>query len=254
MSLFASGISPLPAGPFRCILADPPWRFATFSETGRDRCPDGPAGGVVRIAKPTLDPGGGPLFGEAPAEPPPFRESPMGNDPARHYDTMELEQIKAIPVQTVAADDCMLIMWVVDSMIPEALEVGKAWGFEFKTVGYYWAKQRRLTSSRRSDDDGISDRAFPMGTGYWTRGNPEQAFLFTRGKPKRLSAGVRKLMLDPRREHSRKPDDQYARTERLVAGPYLELFARNERPGWTSWGNQTDRFNEALTETEGRAA
>lgn len=240
--LFNQGIAPLPAGPFRCIVADPPWRFATFSETGRDRCPDGPTEKIVRT-KAIVDPAGGPLFGELPPEPPPFPVDPMSNSPARHYDTMDLDEIKAIPVQTVAADDCLLIMWVVDSMIPQALEVGAAWGFDFKTVAYYWAKRRRETSSRKGpDDDQICDRSFPMGTGYWTRGNPEQAFLFTRGSPRRLSAGVRKLILDPRREHSRKPDDSYARTERLVAGPYLELFARQERPGWTVWGNQTDRF------------
>jgi N6-adenosine-specific RNA methylase IME4 len=88
-------------------------------------------------------------------------------------------------------------------------------------------------------------KQFPMGTGYWTRANPELCLLFTRGKPKRLSAAVRKLMIAPRREHSRKPDQQYQDIEQLVGGPYLELFARTEREGWTSWGNQTGKFGEA---------
>ena len=80
--------------------------------------------------------------------------------------------------------------------------------------------------------------------GHWTRGNPEQCLLFTLGAPERLSAGVRKLIVAPRREHSRKPDEQYAAIEALCPGPYAELFARQHRPGWDAWGNQTDRFEK----------
>ena len=83
-----------------------------------------------------------------------------------------------------------------------------------------------------------------MGCGYWTRANSEVALLATRGKPKRLNADVRQAILEPRREHSRKPECQYERIERLVAGPYLELFARNTRPGWDSWGNEVGKFGE----------
>ena len=86
------------------------------------------------------------------------------------------------------------------------------------------------------DDDAL------MGMGYWTRSNTEPCLLATRGKPKRLNADVRQGIIEPRREHSRKPDCVHGRIERLVAGPYLELFARTTRPGWTVWGNQTDKF------------
>jgi N6-adenosine-specific RNA methylase IME4 len=79
-----------------------------------------------------------------------------------------------------------------------------------------------------------------IGLGYWGRGSTEQAFLFTKGIPRRLSAGVRKLIEAPVREHSRKPDEQYERIEALLPGPYCELFARQRRPGWTAWGNQLD--------------
>lgn len=207
---------PLPMGPFRCILADPPWRFATFSDKGRDRCPDAPL----------------------------TRNQSRQNSPARHYDTMPLQDIKNLPVSDVAADDCLLLMWAVDPMIPEAIEVGKAWGFTYKTIGFYWAKQRRLTSTRGKQFEDESHRMFPMGTGYWTRANPEVCLLFTRGAPKRQATDIRKLIVAPRREHSRKPDEVHAHVERLVNGPYLEMFARTERPGWTAWGNQTDRFSE----------
>lgn len=208
----------LPAGPFPVILADPPWRFATFSEKGRGRCPDGPL----------------------------TRNESRQNSPARHYDTMSLEEIKALPVAASAAKDCVLLMWAVDPLLPAALEVGAAWGFKFKTIAFVWAKERRTTSKRGAAFTNPDEQRFPMGTGYWTRANPELCLLFTRGHPKRVSASVRKLLIAPRREHSRKPDEQYDRIEALVDGPGLELFARqNGRPGWTCWGNETDKFEAA---------
>src|SRR5262249_24906376 len=78
--------------------------------------------------------------------------------------------------------------------------------------------------------------------GYWTRSNSEVCLLATRGKPKRLNADVRQGIIAPRREHSRKPDCVHERIERLVAGPYLELFARQRRPGWDCWGYEVDKF------------
>ena len=209
----------LPAGPFGCILADPPWRFATFSAKGRGRCPDGPA--------------------------PLSRNESIRNAPERHYTTMSLQDIAALPVAASAARDCLLMLWAVDPMIPQAIAIGEGWGFKFKTVGFYWIKERRTTSRRGGQFDREDHVRFPMGTGYWTRANPEACLLFTRGSPKRLSAGVRKLIVSPRREHSRKPDEQYERIEALVAGPRLELFARSTRPGWSSWGNETERFGVA---------
>jgi N6-adenosine-specific RNA methylase IME4 len=81
--------------------------------------------------------------------------------------------------------------------------------------------------------------------GYWSRKQTEICLLFTRGSPRRLGKGVRQLIVAPRREHSRKPDERYERIEALVNGPYLELFARTSRPGWSAWGNETDKFSEA---------
>lgn len=207
----------LPHKHFGCILADPPWRFTTFSDKGRGRCPDGPLS----------------------------RNQSRQNSPARHYDTMTLQDIANMPVGEVAARDCVLLLWAVDPMIPQAIDVGRAWGFTYKTTGFIWAKERRVTSRRGEAFEEPDHKRFPMGTGYWTRANPELCLLFTRGSPKRLYAGVRKLLIAPRREHSRKPDEQYDRIEQLVAGPYLELFARAPRAGWTVWGNQTDKFVEA---------
>ena len=117
-------------------------------------------------------------------------------------------------------------MWCVDPMLPEALEVIKAWGFKYKTVGFTWAKQNK------------NDMGMFTGLGYWTRSNPEMCLLATKGKPSRLSKSVRQLIHAPRQEHSRKPDEIYTRIEQLLPGPYVELFARREREGWDSWGNE----------------
>lgn len=215
--MMSSVSNPLPRGRFGVILADPPWRFETYSVAGRDRCPDAPV----------------------------TRNEQRRNTPVRHYETMPIEQLMALPVGEIGAPDCVLLMWAVDSMLPQALALGYSWGFEFKTVGFYWVKLRREGSLRAKLFEALVHKLFPMGTGYWTRANPEQCLLFTRGSPQRLSRSVRKLIIAERREHSRKPDEQYPAIEQLLDGPYLELFARNERPGWTWWGNQTGRFEVA---------
>jgi N6-adenosine-specific RNA methylase IME4 len=116
-------------------------------------------------------------------------------------------------------------------MLPAALDVMGHWGFEFKTIGFVWAKSYK-------DHDWVGDTAHPIGTGYWTRANPELCLFGTKGKPKRLSRAVRKLIVAPRREHSRKPDEIYGRIEALCEGPYLEMFARFPRAGWDRIGAQ----------------
>jgi len=204
----------LRVGAYSTISADPPWRFATWSDKGRNRSPDF----VLPRAK--------------------QRE----NNPERHYPTMSLDEIKALPVADLAGPDCVLFLWAVDPMLPQAFEVGRAWGFTFKTVAFYWAKLRREGSTRHLLHNEPDHKLFPMGTGYWTRPNPEQCLLFTRGKPKRQSASVRKLIISPRREHSRKPGEAADRIEMLCDAPYVELFARTKRPRWDSWGRDVGRF------------
>lgn len=142
-----------------------------------------------------------------------------------HYKTDGIEAIMALPVAALAADDCVLFMWMVDWCPADALAVIAAWGFEHKTTAFTWAKQN-------------ADGSDFMGQGYWTRANPEVCWLATKGKPKRLDAGVRQLLTSPIGEHSAKPDAIYERIERLVGGPYLEVYARRPRPGWLSWGNE----------------
>jgi len=144
-----------------------------------------------------------------------------------HYPTMSQSEIEELPVASLAADDCALFMWVVMPQLPEALAVIEAWGFKYKTCAFVWIKQTK-------DEERLA-----TGMGYWTRANSEMCLLATKGSPTRLNADVHQVILSPRLEHSRKPDEVAARIMRLVPGPYIELFARRRpRDGWAVWGNQ----------------
>jgi N6-adenosine-specific RNA methylase IME4 len=177
---------------YKVILADPPWNWKAWSAKGESRS-----------AK-------------------------------QHYDVMTGNELRDLGYQKILdwVDEehgCILFLWAIDSMLPQALELIKYWGFKYKTVAFTWVKLNK---------NGYTPS---MGMGYWTRANPEMCLLATRGKPKRKDKGVRQLIIGKRREHSRKPDEQYERIERLVEGPYLEMFARPpHQRGWDVWGNEAE--------------
>jgi N6-adenosine-specific RNA methylase IME4 len=154
----------------------------------------------------------------------------------RHYDTWSLEQIKALPVGQLAADDCVLLLWVIWPALGDVLDVIRAWGFEYKSIGFVWVKTTPHTTAITLDGAGLH-----WGMGYATRSNSEACLLATRGSPRRLDAGVHSVVMTPVGEHSEKPEEVARRIERLYGGPYLELFARRPREGWTTWGNEIQR-------------
>ena len=195
----------LERGRYGAILADPPWRFKTYNEKGRNRCPDWRT----------------------------FRGSP-----SRHYSTLDLQELKDLPVADLCAPDCVLFLWSCWPLLLESIEAIGAWGFTYKTCAFDWTKADVSTISLFDDGHPVQ-----IGCGYWTRSNTEPCLLATRGSPKRFHADVRQAIISPRREHSRKPDGIHERIERLVGGPYCELFARQRRPGWDAWGNETEKFN-----------
>lgn len=175
-------------------------------------------------------------FGAIVADPPWLFEnrSPKGmmKNAAMHYDCLSVDEICKLGSEIAfsLARDCCLFLWATSPTLPDALRVMAAWGFTFKTIAFMWAKRSRL------------DRAWHMGPGYWTRSNGELVLFGTMGSPKRRSCAVRQLIVSPVREHSRKPDEIFGRIEALVGGPYLELFSRTTRPGWTVWGDEVGRF------------
>lgn len=168
------------------------------------------------------------------------KDTGNGRSAESHYSTMSMRQIARLPVDELAAKDCVLFMWACWPSIADALKIIDAWGFTYKTCGFDWMKADNTQPNFFQDD-----LPAQVGMGYWTRANTEPCLLAVKGKPKRLNADVRMGIIAPRREHSRKPEGVHSRIERLVTGPYLELFARAPRAGWDVWGNQTDKFKEA---------
>ena len=154
--------------------------------------------------------------------------SDKGKDrsPEKHYSVMTFKDICNMPINKIANDNSVLLMWVIDPLLDKAFEVINAWGFKYKTVGFTWAKTNR------------TKMGFFTGLGYWTRGNPEMCLLATKGKPKRINKDVKQLVVSPREEHSKKPL-LHKEIERLVPGPYIELFARKKPyDNWDYWGNE----------------
>src|SRR5215213_5074629 len=146
------------------------------------------------------------------------------------YPTMTLEEIEALPVERACDDRCHLYLWVPNALLPEGLEVLRAWGFAYKS-NIVWHKIRK---------DGGSDG---RGVGFYFRNVTELILFGVRGKNARtLAPGRRQVNLlgTRKREHSRKPDEQYEIIELCSPGPYLELFARGTRKNWIMWGNQAD--------------
>jgi N6-adenosine-specific RNA methylase IME4 len=129
-----------------------------------------------------------------------------GRNAISHYDCLDLASLTTLPIADLAADDCALFLCATDPLLPRAFDLIRAWGLEYNTVGFYWVK---LNAAAKHDAD------YFTGLGYWTRANPEQCLMATRGKQTRKAKNVRRLVVEKRREHSRKPDCVRERIERL---------------------------------------
>jgi N6-adenosine-specific RNA methylase IME4 len=144
------------------------------------------------------------------------------------YSTMDLDDICALPVAEAAATDAHLYLWVPNALLPEGLRVMEAWGFRYIS-NVIWAKRRK--------DGGPDGR----GVGFYFRNVTEPILFGVRGSMRTLPPARSQVnMIETRkREHSRKPDEQYALIERCSPGPYLEMFARHPQPGWDVWGDES---------------
>lgn len=157
--------------------------------------------------------------------------------PERHYDCMSIDDIKQLPVADLAGRDCVLALWSTAPHMDQALDVMKAWGFTYKTMGG-WAKR-----SKR-------DTAWAFGTGYRYRNRMEPWLLGTRGSPGQLSRSITNLIVAPVREHSRKPDQMRQDLQAAFPGPYVELFSRSGGdPNWAVWGNEVGKFSPPVSQT-----
>ena len=176
-------------------------------------------------------------FGSILADPPWQFQNRTGKVAPEHrrlarYSTLTLPQIKELPVAHAAAPVCHLYLWVPNALLPEGLEVMKSWGFHYKS-NIVWHKVRK--------DGGPDGR----GVGFYFRNVTELLLFGVRGKNARtLDAGRTQVnfLATRKREHSRKPDEQYELIESCSPGPRLELFARGNRTRWSSWGNQAETY------------
>lgn len=155
------------------------------------------------------------------------------------YGTMDLEEIKSMPVEQIAAEKSHLYLWVPNALLPEGLEVMKSWGFEYKG-NIVWEKVRK---------DGQPDG---RGVGFYFRNVTEILLFGIKGTNNRTLDPARSqvnLIRTQKREHSRKPDEIIPIIERCSPGPFIELFARGDRDGWAMWGNQADASYEPTWDT-----
>ena len=143
------------------------------------------------------------------------------------YPVMTLDDICALPVETITCKNCYLFLWVTMPKLNECWKVITAWGFTYKTCAFVWVKTNKIKPT------------LFWGMGRWTRANAELCLLATKGKPKRMSATVHSVVISPVREHSRKPDEIKNKIVTLCGNlPRIELFARQHTKGWDCWGNE----------------
>jgi N6-adenosine-specific RNA methylase IME4 len=144
------------------------------------------------------------------------------------YDTMTTDEICALPVEHVVAENAHLYLWVPNALLPEGLRVMRSWGFRYVS-NLVWAKRRK--------DGGPDGR----GVGFYFRNVTEPILFGVRGSMRTLAPGRRQVNIieTRKREHSRKPDEQYQIIQSCSPGPYLEIFARYPQPGWYAWGDES---------------
>lgn len=148
---------------------------------------------------------------------PPWRyaRSKVQGAAEKHYPTMSIEELCALPVKEIADKDCILFLWATFPQLKEALQLIKAWGFTYKSVAFVWLKQNRKSPT------------WFYGLGFWTRGNAEICLLATKGHPKRQSNKVHQFIISPVEQHSKKPDITREKILALMGDlPRIELFAR----------------------------
>lgn len=165
---------------------------------------------------------------------PPWKYNSSANHKTRfrggacgHYDLMSMEEIKKLPIQDIAADNCALFMWCTFPFLEEQIKLFSHWGFKYRTLGFSWIK----TNPKNG-------KPF-FGVGYYAKSNCEVCLMGIKGKMKPVSNKISSVVISPRREHSRKPDEVRDRIVQLFGDlPRVELFARQRVEGWDAWGNE----------------
>lgn len=175
---------------YKIILADPPWDY------GNTKVKDTTAFGIVE----------------------------------KHYPSMKFNDIKELPINKIAEDNCYLFLWVTSPFLEKGFELIKSWGFKYATIGFVWVKMTNDKSKVRGD-----------GLGHYTNSNAEYCLIARKGKYWRESRKVRQIVLEPKGIHSKKPIEVMKRIVDLCGDlPRIELFAREKQNGWDVWGNEVE--------------
>jgi N6-adenosine-specific RNA methylase IME4 len=164
-----------------------------------------------------------------------WSESGKHRSAENHYGTQSIDEIARLPVAALAADDCALLLWCTSPHIAigSHVKVIEAWGFKASTIAFDWIKTNPGATVITLDGEGLH-----TGLGHSTRSNSEQCFLGIKGSPECLAKDVHQVVIAPVGEHSAKPEEVRRRIERLLPGPYLELYGRKQVEGWYVWGNE----------------
>ena len=150
------------------------------------------------------------------------------------YPVLDTNDLCNLPVSKITDENCVLFIWSSFAMIQDAMRVIISWGFDYKTLGFIWIKQ-------------YSTGRFFKGMGSYTRSNAEPCFVAVKGKPKRIDKGISQVILQPRKQHSQKPNEVRDRILKLYGEvPRIELFARTKIHGWDVWGNDEKLKNKPL--------
>jgi N6-adenosine-specific RNA methylase IME4 len=145
------------------------------------------------------------------------------------YNTQSKEWIDNLPVKDISDDNCILFLWVTMPKLNECWDLIKLWGFDYKTVGFTWVKRNKVAPS------------WFWGMGRWTRANAELCLIATKGKPKRINAGIHSVVDTSIEQHSKKPAEVRNRIVELIGDlPRIELFARQKTDGWDVWGDEIE--------------
>lgn len=186
----------LPKKKYKIIYADPPWEYSSDPKSKR---------GIWGLAH-------------------------------QQYSTMKMDDLMKLPVDTISDDDCILFLWATFPNLQQALDLIKAWGFEFKTVAFVWEKLSKTNNTTKK-----------YGLGWYTRSNCEIVMLGRKGKFDRQSAAVQQIVKSTITKHSQKPDEVRKRILKLCGDiPRIELFARTRVHGWDVWGNDEKLKNPPL--------
>jgi N6-adenosine-specific RNA methylase IME4 len=160
----------------------------------------------------------------------------------RHYRVMSFSALAALPVKELATPTgCHLFLWTASAHLEQALKLIEAWDFKYSAIAFVWLKTRRNWDGKTP----LRETDFPISLGLTTRHQTELVLLARRGNSRRLRKDVRELIIAPRREHSRKPDQFFDRVENYCCGPYCELFSRQQRSNWDCWGDELEKFGGA---------